>query len=38
MPIAIADRQYPQSEELLQRLGAVRIGACEQGEVYQWLR
>jgi hypothetical protein len=35
-PIAIADRQYPQSEELLQRLGAVRIGACEQGEVYQW--
>ena len=35
-PIAIADRRYPQSEELLQRLGAVRIGSCEQGEVYQW--
>lgn len=35
-PIAIADAFYPQSEELLQRLGAVRIGRCEQGEVYQW--
>lgn len=35
-PIAIADRNYPQSTELLQRLGAVRIGSCEQGEVYQW--
>jgi hypothetical protein len=35
-PIAIADRNYPQSEQLLQRLGAVRIGHCEQGEVYQW--
>lgn len=35
-PIAIADGKYPQAERLLQRLGAVRIGACEQGEVYQW--
>jgi len=35
-PIAIADRNYPQSRQLLQRLGAVRIGQCEQGEVYQW--
>lgn len=35
-PIAVADRRYPQSEELLRRLGAVRIGRCEQGEVYQW--
>lgn len=36
-PVAIADARHPNSERLLQRLGAVRIGACEQGEVYQWL-
>lgn len=36
-PIAIADKHYPQSEQVLRRLGAVRIGTCEQGEVYQWL-
>jgi len=32
------DHNYPQSEQLLQRLGAVRIGSCAQGEVYQWLQ
>lgn len=36
-PLAIADKRYPQSEQVLQRLGAVRVGSCEQGEVYQWL-
>lgn len=35
-PIAIADKRFPQSEQVLRRLGAVRIGTCEQGEVYQW--
>lgn len=35
-PIAIADKRYPQSEQVLRRLGAVRIGTCEQGEIYQW--
>lgn len=35
-PIAIADKRFPQSEQVLRRLGALRIGTCEQGEIYQW--
>ncbi|MGE0151781.1 MAG: hypothetical protein AB7R90_04135 [Reyranellaceae bacterium] len=35
-PIAIADRRFPQSEDLLRRLGARHVDSCEQGEIYQW--
>lgn len=35
-PIAIASPDHPGAPALLKRLGAVRIGTCEQGDVYQW--
>jgi hypothetical protein len=34
--VAIADPEIPGAPALLTRLGAVFVGSCSEGEVYQW--